>query len=78
MTMRSGKHEEFMALYEEFRASKTWEELNLDNSDFATMLGISQRAFYRWKKGEVPIPLMAIFLLRLLVKQEKDLRRELA
>ena len=76
--MIAGNHAEFIELYSEFRESKTWQDLQFSNADFASMIGISPRALYRWKKGEVPIPLTAIFLLRLLVKQEKEARRELA
>jgi hypothetical protein len=76
--MIAGNHAEFIQLYNDFKDSKTWQELQFSNADFASMIGISPRALYRWKSGEVPIPLTAIFLLRLLVKQEKEARRELA
>jgi hypothetical protein len=74
--MIAGNHAEFIQLYNDFKDSKTWQELQFSNADFASR--ISPRALDRWKSGEGPIPLTAIFLLRLLVKQEKEARRELA
>lgn len=76
--MIAGNHVEFVELYNEFKNSKTFADLQFSNADFAEMIGISPRALYRWKKGEVPIPLTAIFLLRLIIKQDKELRGELA
>jgi DNA-binding transcriptional regulator YiaG len=76
--MTNGNHDEFLELYDTFRAGKTWEELEFHNDDFAHMLGVSPRTLYRWKKREVPVPLTAIFLLRLIIKQEKELLNEFA
>ena len=76
--MIPGNHDEFMALFDEFRECETYQELEMTYAEFAALLGVSERTLYRWKKRVTPVPLTAIFLLRLMLKQEREVRREFA
>lgn len=76
--MTPGNHDEFASLFEEFCACETFKDLGMTYAEFAALLGVCERTLYRWKRRATPVPLTVIFLLRLMLKQEKDLRREFA
>ncbi len=42
-------------------------ELDITNPEAARVLGITVQTIYRWFRGDAPIPLMALRLLRLML-----------
>lgn len=66
------KHnDEFIQLINKIQTTKTWKEMELSNVRFSKMIGVSESTFYRWTRGQSPVPLTVIYLLRLILKDFK-------
>lgn len=66
-----GDTKEFNELVEKLQNTKTWSDMKLNNIRLSKIIGVTDRTFYRWIKGQSKVPLTVIYLLRLLLKDFK-------